>query len=491
MTGQIQKIADDVIHRAHMLVSDGGAIGICEHTDDISVNDIYVARGAGTRYIGQALAMGAVLVVCDAQESACLACDNVIAVSDFESVIRCLVQIIYRDEISSVKLIGITGTNGKTSVACIVSDLLNGLGTRTGYIGTLGYGVVGESLQVGRNTTPDVITLYRNIAGLKRRGCEYIALEVSSHGIAMQRIYGLCFEVGVFTNFSHDHIDFHGSMENYRAVKESLFSDYEMHGLVVNVADPVGDSIYQSWVENDHSDITAVRSGSSKQRYLNVLSYSFAGVATDGKSQLEILFEGKSRQVTIPLAGRFNLENVMLALAVCQRLGFILDNIITRLSRLNVVPGRMERHLIKDGLSVYIDYAHTPASVAAVLSDDTVRSSHNWVILGCGGDRDKGKRPLMAAAAIRYCDKAIFCDDNVRADSAVEILLDMLSGIQDKRNIVICRDRRRAIEYALGKACINSSIFLLGKGDELLIRYGDINIRQCDRDVVQVSGRAA
>ncbi len=489
MSARVQKNVSEIINRAKALLAGGNVLGVCEHTDDVTSNDIYIARGAGVDYIDEAFSKGAVLVVCDKQFESDNA--NVVAVEYFDDVVRALTQEIYREAVSSVKLIGITGTNGKTSVACIASDLLNRLGVKTGYIGTLGYGIVGQVLETGRNTTPDVVTLYRNIDVLYRQGCECVALEVSSHGIALQRIHGLGFAVGVFTNLSRDHMDFHGTMDNYRDVKKSLFTDYDIAALVVNSDDSVGAEIYHQWMQSKSDGAIQISANESSKASSSILVYKSIGTKSEGGSQLEIKMGDQAVNVKFPLAGNFNHQNVMLAIAICMQLGHQLDGVSVELAKLSVVPGRMESHISPVGATIYIDYAHTPAGVTAVLADETVRSKQNWVVLGCGGDRDKGKRPLMASAAAECSDTVIYCDDNVRHDSATQIILDMLSGVSDKQGTVVCRDRQQAIEYAINNTGSDSSLFLLGKGDESVVRYGDVLLQQADRDVVAATREAA
>lgn len=488
MTPVLKETVNNIMDKAQGLMTEGGVIGLCEHTDDVCLNDIYIARGKGVTYIDQAFERGAILAVCEVGMCHLAEHKNIVAVDDFDRVVQALVNAVYAEDVAGVELVGITGTNGKTSVANIIGDMLNRLGARSGYIGTLGYGVVGEVLTKGRNTTPDVVTLYRNIAGLARAGCRYIALEVSSHGIALQRIRGLGFTVGVFINLSRDHLDFHQTMENYRAVKASFFSEYVMNGLVVNIDDELGDDIYQAWVHEEKGLVIAI-STENKPGY-NTL-YTYAGCIEAGQSRLQITQGQDSVSSITSLVGQFNYQNVMLAYAVCVQLGFSMDSVLAVLPELGVVPGRVERHVSLHGASVYIDYAHTPAGVEAVLADETLRSDINYVVLGCGGDRDQGKRPLMADMASRYSDKVILCDDNVRNDSATDIILNMLSGIEDKRHAVICRDRRQAIEYAITSAGEDSSVFLLGKGDESIIQYGAVSVEQSDRQVVQALQEAA
>lgn len=486
MNKELNQVIENILQQAELSIGHVPA-GVSEHTSEINSGDIFIAAGAAIKYAQDALEKGASLVVCEATSlTAELAYDSrVLGVSDLQAVSRALVMRVYQKELESVKLIGVTGTNGKTSTASFASELLNNLGHRSGYIGTLGCGVIGEAVVKGRNTTPDVITLYRYIAELTRSGCEYVAMEVSSHGIALQRIYGLSFVVGVFTNLSRDHLDFHGSMQAYEDVKRSLFTDYKIASIVVNLDDAVGRKISGDWQARSDYPVCGFSQNTDNEENLRYVNH---GLQDSGETLVSLHLKGQSYDLVCPLYGEFNVSNLMAAIAICYQLKIPLKDIALAVPQLSAVPGRLERIQVEKNIDVFIDYAHTPAGVQAVLGDVSLGQGECWSVIGAGGDRDAGKRPEMALIA-SDAGHVVITDDNVRNDSATQIITDMLSGLENKAGVVVCRDRSRAIQYAMDATSDDDSrIFILGKGDESAIDYGVTQLSQKDRDVVLSCG---
>lgn len=463
---------------AQLEADHGKRIGVCVHTDDLSDNDIFVALGPGVEYIQEASTKGAIAVVCDTGGSSDHDVDHagrIYHVNGVEEFARSLITFVYGHEIAQVRLIGITGTNGKTSTAYFASQLLNLLGERAGYIGTLGYGVVGEQLQSSRNTTPDIVTLYRYIAILYREGCKTILLEVSSHAIALGRIDGLRFSVAVFTNLSRDHLDFHGTMDAYEETKFSYFTDYVIDRCLVNISDSSGVALYSSLL--DRQDVDAVSYGWAYGHgggYRTVPHYLIDFDSSADVIGLTSAKQGMSRY-KVQLRGIFNIENVSVAIMICHLHGHGMADIAAVVHCVDPVPGRMECLKTDKGSMACVDYAHTPSGVESVLGDKTMsraKATVTWCVFGCGGDRDTGKRPLMGEVAARLSDKAVITDDNVRNDRAEEIICDIVSGIASKSGLVVCRDRAKAIEHAVLNAAEGDRIFVLGKGNEAGMNYG-------------------
>lgn len=464
--------------------------GVCEHTDDITKGDIYVANNGGLKFIDVALEKGASLVIYDAcAHSDYSGHSQAVALEDFRKMLVALVDRIYGDIVREVGLVGVTGTNGKTSTASFCCQLLNAIGVRAGYIGTLGYGVVGESVVQGRNTTPDVVTLYRYIYELHKKGCRTVVMEVSSHGIALERIQGLSFVIAAFTNLSRDHLDFHGSMVAYEAVKRSYFLDYRIDGVVVNLDDAVGQKITDEWLEKTNKPCIGVKAFDDAGSDCDVLSYKTKGLNAEGAHVISLHSKGGDFEIMSRLHGRFNTVNLVTALAICHALGHRLEVLSDAVREVSPVPGRLENYRTARDVNVFIDYAHTPAGIETVLADDTLDNSESWCVIGCGGDRDSGKRPHMAKAASKAAHLVI-CDDNVRHDSATQIIIDMLEGIEDKAGTAICRDRKLALAYSLDKANPGSHVFVLGKGNEADIDYGIARLPWRDRDAVTQFGGA-
>ncbi len=485
MFTHVESIINGLLRTAEQYAGSSDLIGVCQHTNDVATGDIYIAVGKGLSFAQEALDKGAALVVYDACD---LVVDvpeheRIVGVENFDNVIRALVRRIYGYAIDGVSLIGITGTNGKTSVAGFVCELLNALGRKTGYIGTLGFGVIGQSIVKGRNTTPDMVTLYRYIATLYMQGCQSIVVEISSHGIALDRIHGLSFFTGVFTNLSRDHLDFHGSMKNYSEVKRLFFANYKMDCLIVNLDDEVGRQIAEEW-GNDRP----ILGFSVKHMAPDILRYDSYGIHADGKSHMAIQYEGRTYELSMSLYGNFNAANIVAAIASCLAFNYSMADLMQVVPNVSPIPGRMEYLQTGRQVNVFIDYAHTPASVQAVLTDEFVVSGNIWCVLGSGGDRDIGKRAEMAGMT-NYASHVVICDDNVRRDSATRIIIDMLRGVRAKSGTVICRDRKQAISYVLSRAHQGDNVFLLGKGNEIDIDYGKCKIIQCDRDIVEQCSR--
>ena len=485
MTMTIDKQVQALLKQAAGFAAAGDArLGVCAHSDEVGAGDIFVAAGGAVEFIEVALGKGAALVVYDADDDARVrACGvaghaRVVAVAQFTDVVSALLAEVYQAVLHSVALIGVTGTNGKTSTASFIGRLLHGLAKPTGYIGTLGYGVVGEPMLPTRNTTPDRVSLYRYIAALYRRGCGYVVVEVSSHGIALGRIAGLSFCAAVFTNLSREHLDFHGSMQAYAATKRSYFNDYSIQRVVANADDRVGRAILQQW---DGAAIGFSNRRAAKQRAAT-LFYDCQGIDSDGLSGLLVDYADVRLKITSRLFGRFNSENLVAAIGVCLALGHELAAIAEVVPMLSAVAGRLE-HIRVGDVAALIDYAHTPKAVESVLGDSSVVAKHAWCVLGCGGDRDRGKRAAMAHIAASMAGRLVICDDNVRGDDATQIVLDMLAGIQHKQGVIVCRDRKQAIATALAAAG-GGNVFILGKGDEATMDYGVAKIAQRDRDVV-------
>jgi len=466
------------------LERDAGNVGICSHSGEVMSDDIFVALGEGVSYVQQALDQGAIAVVCQADSEVPTGLhesDGVYRVEDIDRYITELLALVYADDLANVQLIGITGTNGKTSSAHFTGQLFKQLGVKAGYIGTLGYGVVDESLHASRNTTPDRISLHRYISMLRRSGCEKIVMEVSSHAIVLGRIQGLEYEIGVFTNLSRDHLDFHLNMQSYEKAKLSFFSDYKINQFVVNADDATGARLISQRAEDGRGKLCGYGQGDSQLE--NYLHYS----VTRGGDCVTACYQGAEYEFCINVNGHFNIENMMAAVLCCHLSGYAFAQIAGVVSRVGPVPGRLECVVTSGESKACVDYAHTPAGMVAALDDVSllpVRSSDTWCVFGCGGERDIGKRAEMGLAASTHADHVIITDDNVRGDRAEAILCDIISGIENKNKLVICRDRGMAIVHAMQMAAERDLILVLGKGDESFVDYGKHRVEHRDMGVV-------
>lgn len=380
----------------------------------------------------------------------------------------------------SMDVIGITGTNGKTSCCYWLGWVLNELGVRTGQIGTLGVGVgagIGASddsaeaavqpLRLTGFTTPDAIQTQKLLAECLQSGAEALVMEVSSHGLDQGRVAAVCFQSAIFTNLSQDHLDYHGDMATYLAAKLRLFQmpglksaivnlDDDMSSRIVAVLDP-GAEVYTYSLNNSDAD----------------LYFSSISIADVGYS---VSLNGRwgEAQFSAPVIGEYNLSNLLAVATSLLARGLAIEWVAVQLAQIPPVPGRMQQISVPGVAKVVVDFAHTPDAVASALSSLRPRVAGRLIaVLGCGGDRDSGKRPLMAVAAQLNSDSQIFTSDNPRHESPQQILLDMKAGLNgtDSESVVLIEDRRQAIEAAIAMASEDDLIAVLGKGHE---NYQDI-----------------
>ncbi|MGD9895625.1 MAG: UDP-N-acetylmuramoyl-L-alanyl-D-glutamate--2,6-diaminopimelate ligase [Candidatus Methylacidiphilaceae bacterium] len=365
---------------------------------------------------------------------------------------------------ASMDLVGVTGTNGKTTTAFLVHHILERSGRRTGLIGTVRY-QAGESVLNAHRTTPEGSDLQELLAAMRDRGCRAAVLEVSSHGLAQGRVAGLAFAVGVFTNLTSDHLDFHGNLESYRAAKAILFERLavsERKGTaVVNADDPAWRAL-----------------GSSSRKPKRVFFYSALGepqadfradgVRKDSSgSSFRLSYPGGSFPVTVPLLGSFNVENALAAFAAAFALGISPEESARALECFSGVPGRMERFRSSDGVIAVVDYAHTEDALRKTLQAlRELAPKRLGIVVGCGGNRDRTKRPKMAAVACELADRVFFTADNPRSESIEEIFADMAKGVPPGNRPAWIPDRLLAIEEALRKAEGGDLICVAGKGHE-------------------------
>lgn len=344
-----------------------------------------------------------------------------------------------------LQMVGVTGTNGKTTVTQLVRSILDVAGRPAGVIGTLS----------GERTTPESPVLQGLLADLRDRGRYAVAMEVSSHALAQQRVDGIVFDVAAFTNLSHDHLDHHATMDDYFAAKASLFEPSRARLGVVNVDDPWGERLRQSAripvVPVRRSDVSDV-------------------TATVGR----VAFRWRGRTVRLPLGGLFNVDNALMAASIASALEVDDESIVAGLAQSAPVPGRME--VIADGtpFSVVVDFAHTPAGLEVLLSSVRhVTTGRLICVFGCGGNRDRTKRPLMGEVADRLADVSVLTSDNPRDEDPLAIIDDVRAGMVGSSELVVEPDRRDAIDAALGRAHAGDLVVIAGKGHETTQTVGD------------------
>lgn len=360
---------------------------------------------------------------------------------------------------SNTKLVGVTGTNGKTTITQLIAQWIDLQNYRSAVMGTTGNGFLND-LKVTANTTGNAIDIQKTLAELSNEGADFAALEVSSHGLVQGRVSALPFEVGVFTNLSRDHLDYHGSMEAYEEAKLTLFTQHNCKQAIINADDKVG----ERWLSELPNAIAI-----SIEKPLDFEQAIWATHVQYSENGIAIHFDGSWGKGTIeaPLIGAFNASNLMLAFATLLSLGFEKKALLSTAGRLKPVIGRMELFQSAGKAKVVVDYAHTPDALEKVLQALRVHCNGKlWAIFGCGGDRDMGKRPMMAAIAEKLADKVILTDDNPRSEDVDAIFDDMLEGMNRPDLVHKIHDRFSALSEAFEQAGESDIILLAGKGHE-------------------------
>lgn len=464
--------------------------GVQVDSRNLSAGDLFIALQGATvnalDYLPEIIESGAVAILVNAEadrptiderrkvEAASLA---LVEIEDLAGHAGEIVGRFYSDPSRSMKVIGVTGTDGKTSVTHMLGQALNEHRDNCGVIGTLGWGFT-KALQDTGLTTPDAVTLQSILAGFHDAGAGYAAMEVSSHALSQNRVSGILFDVAVLTNLGRDHLDYHGDMQNYRAAKELLFFQPELRAAVVNADEEFGIGLIGRLTDLELTTYGAEEGGERHVRYTSVQQTS-AGLS------FEIEFAGQKYPVESRLIGSFNVINLTTTFAVLVALGLSPDLAAQSLSNLKAVPGRMEVTSLKSGASVIVDYAHNPHALESVLKSVVSHLQGSLtVIFGCGGERDQGKRPLMARVAEQYADHCIVTDDNPRAEDGDEIIQHIMSGFTRPQSVRIERDRRRAIESAMSELGAGDLLLVAGKGHEDYQLIGDQRLPFCDSAVV-------
>lgn len=388
-----------------------------------------------------------------------------LAIAQLNKKLGAIAARFYGDPSAVMTVIGITGTNGKTSCSQFLSQIL----ADCGIIGTLGWGEWGN-LHKTLNTTPDALAIQAMFAELLASGKKTVAMEVSSHGLEQGRVNGVRFDGAVFTNISRDHLDYHGSMENYLQAKLALLQTPNLGFAVVNLDDEYCEQVLAAIP--DGVQIWGVTHNAAQREGVELISADNI-INHLGGISFTVSWRDESHAVSIPLYGDFNVENVLCVLAVMLALNVPLKQACQQLSRLQAVAGRMECLGGGDKPLVFVDYAHTPDALEKVLASVRKHCAKQlWLVFGCGGNRDTGKRALMGACAERGADNIIVTDDNPRFENSRDIIEAILSGCQQPENISVQANRELAIQSAINNAKTGDCVIIAGKGHE---DYQEIN----------------
>ena len=446
----------------------------------IATGHLFVAmRGTqvdGHRFITKATEQGAAAVLCEELPEVLSEGVTYVKVPSTEDVVGHVATAFYGNPSEKLKLVGATGTNGKTTIATLLYNMFRKLGYKCGLLSTV-CNYIEEEVVPADHTTPDPIELNRLLAQMVDAGCQYVFMECSSHAIAQKRIGGLKFSVGIFTNLTRDHLDYHKTFENYRDAKKAFFDMLPKGSYAIINADDKNGSVM---VQNTKA---------------TVKTYSTRQMADYRARLIECHFEGMyleidGHEVGVQFIGKFNVSNLLAVYGTARVLGEKPEDILIALSTLGSVSGRLEPIRSADGFTAIVDYAHTPDALENVLNAiHEVLDGRGKVITVCGagGNRDKGKRPLMAKEAARQSDRVIITSDNPRFEDPQEIINDMLAGLdrQQMKKVLSIVDRREAIRTACMMAQKGDVILIAGKGHEDYQEIKGVKHHFDDKEVVR------
>lgn len=427
----------------------------------------------GHDYVPQAMRNGAAAIVSERP----LDVDVPVAVvKDSKRVMAQMATRFYEEPSNHMHMIGVTGTNGKTTITHLIEKIMQDAGKKTGLVGTM-YTKVGNETRETKNTTPESLLLQRLFKEMMDAEVETVTMEVSSHALQTGRVRGTDFDIAVFSNLSPDHLDFHETMEKYKFAKGLLFAQlgntYRGKVAVLNADDPA--SIDFEEMTNAH----ILTYGIDKSADFKAENITIGPKGTS----FDLIAFGEKIPFSIQLIGKFSVYNMLAATAAAYASGVSFEAIQRSLESVEGVAGRFEPVKIEAPYTVIVDYAHTPDSLENVLHTvNEFAEGKVSVIVGCGGDRDKTKRPLMAEIATRLADEAIFTSDNPRSEDPIQILKDMEAGVE-KENYTVIEDRKEAIEYAVNEAQEKDIIVIAGKGHETYQIFPDRTIDFDDREV--------
>ena len=444
----------------------------------VSNNDVFVAiKGTlsdGHQFIDKAISLGASVIVCEVLPTTLLENCTYVKVQNSNQALAFLSANYYDNPSEKLKLVGITGTNGKTTIASLLYQMFKKAGYKVGLLSTVKI-MVDEVEYKATHTTPDSLTINKYLDEMVAVGCEFCFMEVSSHGIHQKRTESLHFEGGVFTNLSHDHLDYHETFAEYRDVKKSFFDGLPKSAFAItNIDDKNGEVMFQN---------TAAR----KKTYALKTYADFKAQILE--NQLTgLVLKINNEEVWTKLIGSFNAYNILAIYGVALELGIESTEALRLLSELESVSGRFQFVVYANKITAIVDYAHTPDALENVLKTiENIRTKNEqlFTIVGCGGDRDKTKRPIMANIAASFSDKAIFTSDNPRTENPQTIIDEMEAGVeaQNYKKTVAILDRKQAIKTACQMANSGDIILIAGKGHET---YQEINGVRQDFDDMQI-----
>ena len=476
-------------------VADIDIVDIASNSRAIHQGSLFIAlRGLNTQGIDfaiDAVKSGAVAVMYDALDEYCLqriallrkqVQTHWIGVEGLDRVNGEIVSRFYGDPGRYLKIIGITGTDGKTSVTHLIAQALTQLGKSVASIGTLGYGV-GSDLDSASHTTPDAVTLQSYLHQFHQQKCDYVIMEVSSHALQQYRVSGCHFDIAVLTNLGRDHLDYHQDLDQYAAAKAMLFREFDLSARVLNTDDEFGCQLSHEF--DPEGMIRYSASPSAKKGDAEV--YLLGSEVTEQGLDVHVATPIGDIHASTALMGQFNIDNIIACISSLVASGLELPQVQWAVTGLQPIPGRMEK--FSGGVNratAVIDFAHTEQALRACLTTSRDHTSGQlWCVFGCGGDRDQGKRAGMGRAAEELADRIVITDDNPRTESPQQIVSEILKGLRHPDNAFVVHDRRAAIEFVLSEAKSGDLVVIAGKGHEQEQIIGHQRFPFSDRQVVQ------
>ena len=431
----------------------------------------------GHRFIPKALELGAVAVLCEDLPEELQSGVTYVQVASTEESVGPVATVFYGEPSKQLKLVGVTGTNGKTTIATLLYNMFRKFGHRCGLLSTVCNYIEDEAIPAD-HTTPDPIELNKLLARMVDAGCEYAFMECSSHAIAQKRIGGLMFAGGLFTNLTRDHLDYHKTFENYRDAKKAFFDGLSKDAFAITNADDKNGSVM---VQNCKAQVKTYSTRTMADFRARIIECHFEGM----------YLEVDGREVGVQFIGKFNVSNLLAVYGAAVMLGKSPEDILLVLSTLKSVAGRLEPIRSQEGVTAIVDYAHTPDALENVLNaiHEVLDGKGGRIITVCGagGNRDKGKRPLMAQEAVKQSDRVIITSDNPRFEEPQDIINDMLAGLtpQQMKKVVSIVDRKEAIRTACMMAQKGDVILIAGKGHEDYQEIKGVKHHFDDREVVR------
>ncbi|MBO7112710.1 MAG: UDP-N-acetylmuramoyl-L-alanyl-D-glutamate--2,6-diaminopimelate ligase [Bacteroidaceae bacterium] len=411
----------------------------------------------GHQFISKAIELGAAAVLCEVLPEQTVNTVTYVQVADCEDVVGPVATRFFGDPSGKVKLVGVTGTNGKTTIATLLYNMFRKMGYKCGLLSTVCNYIDGEPVPAD-HTTPDAVTLNRLMGRMADEGCKYVFMECSSHAIVQKRIGGLKYAGGIFTNLTRDHLDYHKTVENYLKAKKMFFDGLGKDAFMVTNLDDKNGLVM---AQNTKAKVTTYSLRSMSDFKGRILESGFDGM----------LLEINGREVFLKFIGKFNASNLLAVYGTAVNLGRDPMEVLTIMSTLVPVNGRFDAIRSPKGFTAIVDYAHTPDALTNVLTTivDVLDGKGQIItVVGAGGNRDKGKRPLMAKESVKYSDKVIITSDNPRFEEPQDIINDMLAGLtkEDMQKVITIVDRREAIRTACMMAQAGDVILVAGKGHE-------------------------